>query len=103
MTVKFGGISQSLKSNRGSILMALVGVISVSMLVFLLMRIAMQFISPTLPQRLIVVKDIPLPGALPDRYRTEQNPTAPGLALLFDHFDFQALDSQTHLLFIAHT
>jgi hypothetical protein len=27
---------------------------------------------------------------------------APGLSVLFDHFDFQALDIQTHLLFIAH-
>ncbi len=52
---------------------------------------------------MVIIKDIPLPSALPDRYRTEQNPTAPGLVLLFDHFDFQALDPQIHLLFIAHT
>jgi DNA-binding beta-propeller fold protein YncE len=50
-----------------------------------------------------VVKDIPLPSAMPDAYRTANNPFAPGLALLFDHFDFQVLDTQTHLLFIAHT
>ena len=81
----------------------LVGVILVSMLVFLLVRIVIQFTTPSLPPRLLVVKDIPLPGAMPDTYRTEQNPVAPGLALLFDHFDFQVLDSQTHLLFIAHT
>lgn len=30
-------------------------------------------------------------------------PLAPGLLLAFDHFDFQALYPQTHLLFIAHT
>jgi hypothetical protein len=48
-------------------------------------------------------QDIPLPGAFPDKYRTPQNPFAPGLAVLFDHFDFQALDPQAHLLFIAHS
>jgi hypothetical protein len=51
----------------------------------------------------VLVRDIPLPGALPDAFRTVQTPLAPGLALLFDHFDFQALDKQNHLLFIAHT
>ena len=103
MTVKFGGMSQSLNSTGRSIANMLVGVILVSMLVFLLVRIVIQFATPSLPPRLLVVKDIPLPGAMPDTYRTEQNPVAPGLALLFDHFDFQVLDSQTHLLFIAHT
>jgi hypothetical protein len=62
-----------------------------------------QFTSPTLPHRLLFEQDIPLPGAFPDKYRTPQNPFAPGLATLFDHFDFQALDPQMHLLFIAHT
>ena len=57
-----------------------------------------QFTSAKLPPRLILEKHIPLPGAFPDNYRTSQNPFAPGLAVLFDHFDFQALDPQTRLL-----
>src|SRR5438105_2544975 len=62
-----------------------------------------QFTSAKLPPLLILEKDIPLPGAFPDNYRTPKHPFAPGLAVLFDHFDFQALDPQTHLLFIAHS
>ena len=103
MAVKFGGISQSLNSNGGGIVKVLSAVVFVGILVFLLVRIAIQFATPSLPHRLVVVKDIPLPGAMPDMYRTAQHPLAPGLALLFDHFDFQTLDTQTHLLFIAHT
>src|SRR5947209_3595184 len=103
MTVKFGGIAQSLRSKREGMVKVLVGVILVGMLTFLLMRIMIQFATPSLPHRLIVLKDIPLPAAMPDAYRTAQHPLAPGLALLFDHFDFQTLDTQTHLLFIAHT
>ncbi len=78
-------------------------VICLGFLAFLVMRIAIQFAVPAPPHRLLLVQDIPLPGAMPDHYRTQQNPLAPGLALAFDHFDFQALDPQTHLLFIAHT
>jgi DNA-binding beta-propeller fold protein YncE len=36
-------------------------------------------------------------------YRTRTRPLAPGVAVLYDHFDFQSLDPNTHLLFIAHT
>src|SRR5215472_2145870 len=64
---------------------------------------AMQFATPPRPHRLVFEEDVPLPGALPDSYRTAQDPLAPGVAVLFDHFDFQALDVQKHLLFIAHT
>jgi hypothetical protein len=48
-------------------------------------------------------RDIPLPDAFPDPARTSQNPFTPGVARLFDHFDFQVLDPQTHLLFLTHT
>ncbi len=81
----------------------LVGVILAGIVVSLLAGIAFQFAHPPLPPRLALEQDIPLPGAMPDAYRTSQNPLAPGQALLFDHFDFQAMDPQTHLLFIAHT
>lgn len=73
------------------------------LVVSLIVRMGIQFTSPTLPHRLLFEQDIPMPGAFPDKYRTPQNPFAPGLATLFDHFDFQALDSQAHLLFIAHS
>jgi DNA-binding beta-propeller fold protein YncE len=62
-----------------------------------------QFTTPEPTPLLTLEQDIPLPGALPDQYRTPQHPFAPGLALLYDHFDFQALDPQTGLLFIAHS
>ena len=65
--------------------------------------LVIQFVVPPPPSRLVLIKDIPLPGALPDIYRTSTRPLAPGVAVPFDHFDFQAMDSKNHLLFIAHT
>ena len=73
------------------------------LVISLIVRMGIQFTTPTLPHHLLFEQDIPLPGAFPDRYRTPQNPFAPGLAVPFDHFDFQALDPQAHLLFIAHS
>jgi DNA-binding beta-propeller fold protein YncE len=78
-------------------------VISVGLLVFLITMLVIRFTTPIPLYRLRVVQDIPLPGVLPDSNRTSQNPLAPGLAVRFDHFDFQALDPQTHLLFLNHT
>jgi len=78
-------------------------IICSGLLIFLLTRVYLQFVTPPPPSRLLLVRDIPLPGAFPDAARTAENPYAPGTARLFDHFDFQALDPQTHLLFIAHT
>jgi hypothetical protein len=79
-----------------------VGMAALGMLVALVMRIAVQFATRPPAHRLVFVQDIPLPSSLPNAYRTKQNSLAPGLSVLFDHFDFQALDSQAHLLFIAH-
>src|SRR6266581_1403213 len=76
---------------------------SCGLLVFLLARVYSQFMTPPPAGRLLMVRDIPLPSAFPDAARTAENPYAPGTARLFDHFDFQTLDPQTHLLFIAHT
>src|SRR5437763_10928024 len=81
----------------------LIGAAFLGILLFLITGMIVQFTNPPVPHRLLLVQDIPLPGAFPDTHRTAQNPTAPGLAVLFDHFDFQALDPQTHLLFIAHS
>ena len=74
-----------------------------SLLVSLIVRMVTEFAHPVLTTRLITEQDIPLPGAFPDTYRTSQNPFAPGIAVLFDHFDFMSLDTRTHLLFIAHS
>jgi len=82
---------------------AVAGVCLAGLVGALIVHMAVQFAAPRLPPRLVFEQDIPLPGAFPDRYRTPQNPFAPGLAVLFDRFDFQALDPQTHLLFIAHS
>jgi DNA-binding beta-propeller fold protein YncE len=68
-----------------------------------LWQIGHQMLNPPPPQPLMMVRDIALPSPFPDARRTAQNPFAPGAALLFDHFDFQALDSARHLLFIAHS
>ncbi len=76
---------------------------SFALLLFLLGSEVVRFSTPAELHRLQIVQDIPLPDALPDPHRTSQNPFAPGLAQRFDHFDFQALDPNTHQLFIVHT
>src|SRR5947207_639437 len=76
---------------------------SFALLLFLLGSEVVRFSTPAQLHRLQIVQDIPLPDALPDPHRTSQNPFAPGQAQRFDHFDFQSLDPNTHLLFIVHT
>ena len=77
--------------------------VSFGLLFFLLVSEFMRFTTPAQLLRLQIVQDIPLPDALPDHHRTSQNPFAAGQAERFDHFDFQSLDPNTHLLFIVHT
>src|SRR5438552_2066967 len=76
---------------------------SFALLLFLLASEVMRFSTPAQLHRLQIVQDIPLPDALPDPNRTSQNPFASGQAERFDHFDFQSLDPNSHLLFIVHT
>jgi len=76
---------------------------SFALLLFLLASVVVRFSTPAQLHRLQIVQDIPLPDALPDAHRTSQNPFASGQAQRFDHFDFQSLDPNTHLLFIVHT
>lgn len=96
--------SHSTHADRRNIIIWIIAVLCLGGVVLsLIVRIGIEFTTPSLPHRLLFEQDIPLPGAFPDTYRTPQNPFAPGLAVLFDHFDFQALDPQTHLLFIAHS
>jgi DNA-binding beta-propeller fold protein YncE len=90
------------KSGFGTIGWWVMGVISFTLLAFMLFRFAAQLSTPITLHRLQTVEDIPLPGVF--AYATPtSNPLAPGLAERFDHFDFQTIDPQTHLLFIAHT
>src|SRR5258706_5448788 len=103
MAGKAGGLWQPTNVKRARILAWFIGAVCLGIILALVARLVIQFVIPYPPPRLQLVKDIPLPGALPDIYRTSTRPLASGLAVLFDHFDFQALDPNTHLLFIAHT
>ena len=78
-------------------------VVSFAMLLFLIVSEVIRFSTPIPLHRLQIVQDIALPDTLPDPHRTSQNPFAAGQAQRFDHFDFQSLDPNTHLLFIVHT
>ena len=77
--------------------------VSFGLLLFLIGSEVIRFSTPAQLHRLQIVQDIPLPDALPDPHRTSQNPFAAGQAERFDHFDFQSLDPNTHLLFIVHS
>jgi DNA-binding beta-propeller fold protein YncE len=94
---------ESKKLAGGSIGWWVMGVISFALLGFMLFRFAVQLSTPITLHRLQTVEDIPLPSVFPDANRTSRNPVTPGLAARFDHFDFQAIDPQTHLLFIVHS
>lgn len=89
------------RSPASRILVWLVGIICLSLVVFLSTRLAVQFYTTPPPHHLVLEQDIPLPGPFPPP--TGQSSLAPGRAERFDHFDFQTLDPKTHLLFIAHT
>src|SRR6266516_2057730 len=96
---------ESKKLALGNIGWWVMGVISFALLGFMLFRFVVQLSTPITLHRLQTVEDIPLPSvfAFHDANRTSQNPVVPGLAARFDHFDFQAIDPQTHLLFIVHS
>lgn len=86
------------------------GVGSFVLLILILLQFVLQVTRPLPAQRLILVQDVALPAALPARFLSQlaSIPThvdllAPGVAVRFDHFDFQALDPRSGLLFIAHT
>jgi DNA-binding beta-propeller fold protein YncE len=90
-------------SGSRNILFWIIGACFVALVLAILARMVVQFTTPEPVPILTLEQDIPLPGAFPDKYRTPQDPFAPGMALLYDHFDFQAFDPQTGLLFIAHS
>lgn len=99
----FHKVHPSVKVRKNLIIQLCTGACLVALLVSLLVHMVTVFTNPVLSTGLVLEEDIPLPGAFPDTYRTEGNPFAPGVSVPFDHFDFMALDTQTHLLFIAHT
>lgn len=97
-------------SRSGTVAAWLCGIVTFGLLFFILAQFAFQIFAPSPPSRLVLIKDIPLPSALPPdlipnarNAPAHQNPLTPGLSVPFDHFDFQALDPRTKLLFIAHS
>lgn len=102
--------SSSRRLSVGSISIWFIGILSVGLLAFLFVQITSQVVGTPPARRLTLVQDIPLPTVLPPQFLpnvknvpAQQDPLAPGVAVRFDHFDFQALDPSNHLLFIAHS
>jgi DNA-binding beta-propeller fold protein YncE len=95
--------SDSKGSGVGRVFILLLGIASFGILAYLLVEVAYQFVVPPPAHRLLFVQDIPLPSGLGPTSRGQKNPLAPGVALDFDGFDFQAYDPPTHRLFVAHT
>jgi hypothetical protein len=90
------------KSGARRVVWVLIWMLSIALLVALIISLVTRLVTPVPLYRLQVVEDIPLPGAL--AYATPtSNPLLPGLSVRQDHFDFQALDPQTHLLFVNHS
>jgi hypothetical protein len=85
---------------RGRAFTWLLGIVSVSVLAYMLLAIVHQIVVPPPAQRLIIVQDIPLPGALAPANNQD---LTPGAETIFDGFDFQVYDAATHHLFINHT
>ncbi|GAC1626944.1 MAG: hypothetical protein NVS4B7_16610 [Ktedonobacteraceae bacterium] len=75
----------------------LMGLLCFGGLGFLLVQLALQFATPTSVHRVQLVQDVVLPSVeVPVQGQPQLQ------SIRFDHFDFQALDPQTGLLFIAH-
>src|SRR6185312_5922139 len=87
-------------SLKGRIFTWLTGIVSFALLAYMMLSIAHQMAVPPPAQRLIIVQDIPLPGALAPANNQD---LTPGTETIFDGFDFQAYDATTHRLFINHT
>jgi hypothetical protein len=104
-------VSPSRRFGVGRAFTWIIGIVSFGLLAYLLFQIAYQFVVPPPAHRLILVQDYPLPSGLPTPAQekllipgaAQQALLSPGVAVDFDHFDFQALDVATHRLFIAHS
>jgi DNA-binding beta-propeller fold protein YncE len=85
----------------GRLIVWVSGIVSFSLLLYLVLAIAHQvLVAPPTPQLLRIVEDVPLPGGLAPAQTSDLKP---GVELQFDGFDFQVYDAPTHRLFIAHT
>ncbi len=103
-------ITPAQRLRTGKILPLLIGIVCFGFLTYILVETAIQIVIPPPALRLVLVQDIPVPSALPTKFLPfvkhvpqKEDPLAPGVSVRFDHFDFQALDPLTGLLFIAHT
>src|SRR5579863_2379514 len=88
----------------------LTGIVCFGLLLLILGQFTVQIFARHPTSRFIFVEDIPLPTAVPTQFvpnardlPAHETPLTPGVAIPFDSFDFQALDPQTKLLFVAHT
>ena len=90
-------------SGAGRLFVWIIGIVSFSLLVFLLVEVVYQFVTPPPAPRLVLIQDVPLPSGLGPASPGHTNPLDPGIQQNFDGFDFQAYDVATHQLFIAHT
>ena len=91
---------QHQKNLSGRVFTWLLGIVSISILLYMMVAIVHQITVPPTPQRLTIVQDIPLPGALAPANNQD---LTPGTETIFDGFDFQVYDAPTHRLFINHT
>lgn len=99
-------LAPSIKQKQGmsgSILQWVMGSLCFGLLIFILIDMALQFTTPPPIRRIQVLQDVPLPGPFTDAKHTTGNPLQSGVTERGDHFDFQALDPQSHLLFFTHT
>ena len=93
----------------GTVIAALVGIISAGLVLLILGQFLFQVFHPKLTTPFLFVKNVPLPSSLPTKFIAnardlpkQETPLTPGVAIPFDGFDFQALDPVTKLLFFAH-
>src|SRR5437868_15527202 len=77
------------------------GIVCAGFLFLVIVLIAHQMIVPPPAPRVILLRNIPLPDGL--KAKGAPDSLAPATSQFFDGFDFQSIDSNTHLLFIAHT
>src|SRR5947199_10095355 len=84
-----------------SVFVWLSGIVCAGFLFLVLVLIAHQMLVPPPAPRVILLRNIPLPEGL--KTKGAPDSLAPATSQFFDGFDFQSIDSNTHLLFIAHT
>src|SRR5882724_8189949 len=84
-----------------SIFAWILGIVCFGFLLSVMVLIAHRMPVPPPAPRVILRRNIPLPEGL--KTKGAPDSLAPVTSQFFDGFDFQSIDSTTHLLFIAHT